>query len=153
MARRIRIAASVFFGLLTVALCVLWVRSYWRVYSVVLPFSNVHQLIVMSSPGVIYFSFDSSGDQHNWDAFTLSVDESASEYWAKWPKWRWLLYARPGEANRDLAIFVATWFPILLSFALTICTWLPFRRFSLRTLLIATTLVAVALGLEVWLES
>lgn len=30
MARKLSIAASVFFGLLTVALCVLWVRSYWR---------------------------------------------------------------------------------------------------------------------------
>lgn len=28
--RRVHIAASVFFGLLTVALCLLWVRSYWR---------------------------------------------------------------------------------------------------------------------------
>ena len=29
--RRVRIAVSVFFGVLTVALCVLWVRSYWRI--------------------------------------------------------------------------------------------------------------------------
>ena len=28
MARKLRIAVSVFFGVLTVALCVLWVRSY-----------------------------------------------------------------------------------------------------------------------------
>ena len=29
--RRVRIAVSVFFGVLTVAMCVLWVRSYfWR---------------------------------------------------------------------------------------------------------------------------
>ena len=31
--RRLRIAASVFFAVVTVALCVLWVRSYWRVRS------------------------------------------------------------------------------------------------------------------------
>ena len=29
MARNLRIAASVFFALLIVALCVMWVRSYW----------------------------------------------------------------------------------------------------------------------------
>ena len=29
MARTLRIAVSVFFGLLTVALCVLWVQNYW----------------------------------------------------------------------------------------------------------------------------
>ena len=29
MRRRVRIAVSVFFGVVAVALCVLWVRSYW----------------------------------------------------------------------------------------------------------------------------
>jgi hypothetical protein len=44
------------------------------------------------------------------------------------------------------------WFPVLLSAAFAAAPW--FRRtwkFSLRTLLIATTLVAVVLGLIVWL--
>jgi hypothetical protein len=36
----------------------------------------------------------------------------------------------------------------------TVPSWLPMRvsRFTLRTLLIATTLVAVVLGLAVWLR-
>ena len=29
MSRRIRIIVSVFFGLSAIALCVMWVRSYW----------------------------------------------------------------------------------------------------------------------------
>jgi hypothetical protein len=33
---------------------------------------------------------------------------------------------------------------------LTVIPWIPIRRFSLRTLLIATTLVALVLGLVVY---
>jgi len=45
------------------------------------------------------------------------------------------------------------WFPIVMSFGLAIGIgpWLRWR-FSLRTLLITTTLVAVVLGLIVWLR-
>jgi hypothetical protein len=39
------------------------------------------------------------------------------------------------------------WFPILLGVAIASAPWV--RRFSLRTLLIATTLVAVVLGIVV----
>ena len=42
--------------------------------------------------------------------------------------------------------------PVVVAAGLTSLPWFPFR-FSLRTLLIATTLVAVVLGLIVWLRS
>jgi hypothetical protein len=43
--------------------------------------------------------------------------------------------------------YVATpyWFPVLMTGAMALLVWRP-RRFSLRTLLIGTTLVAVGLG-------
>jgi hypothetical protein len=41
------------------------------------------------------------------------------------------------------------WFAILIACAASIAPWLAWR-FSLRTMLIAMTLVAVALGLVVW---
>ena len=41
------------------------------------------------------------------------------------------------------------WQAILPAAAIAVAPWLP-RRFSLRTLLIGTTLVAVVLGLVVW---
>jgi hypothetical protein len=40
---------------------------------------------------------------------------------------------------------------VLLTGALAVLPWLKFSRFSLRTLLIATTLAAVLLGLTAWL--
>jgi hypothetical protein len=46
------------------------------------------------------------------------------------------------------------WLFILLFGALSVIPWMPWpNRFSLRTLLIVTTLVAVLLGLVVWLSS
>ena len=41
------------------------------------------------------------------------------------------------------------WIPILLTALLAIVPWFPWK-FSLRTLLIATALIAVLLGLVVW---
>src|SRR3954447_21045285 len=44
------------------------------------------------------------------------------------------------------------WFPLLISIAFAAAPWLRELklRFSLRTLLVATTLIAVVLGLIVW---
>jgi hypothetical protein len=44
---------------------------------------------------------------------------------------------------------VRYWFPVTLSAVFAILPWLPWS-FSLRTLLIATSLIAVVLGLVVW---
>ena len=51
--------------------------------------------------------------------------------------------------NQSLLV-VPYWPAILLSATLATLPWFP-SRFSLRTMLIATTLVAVVLGLVVWL--
>ncbi len=46
------------------------------------------------------------------------------------------------------------WSPVLLLFLLSVAPWIPWsRHFSLRTLFIATTLLAVLLGLIMWLAS
>jgi len=45
------------------------------------------------------------------------------------------------------------WFLALACVAVTAVPWLRFKRFSLRTLLIATTVVAAVLGLIAWLGS
>jgi hypothetical protein len=58
------------------------------------------------------------------------------------------------ELNRidDWVLVCTYWIPTLLTTALSVVPWLgKIRwRYSLRTLLIATTLVAVVLGLIVW---
>jgi hypothetical protein len=58
-------------------------------------------------------------------------------------------------AIRGISIIIPLWIPAMLSAALAVLPWvkplLKLRRFSLSTLLIATTLVAVGLGLIAWL--
>ena len=50
-------------------------------------------------------------------------------------------------------VYLPHWLPAMIVAAIGTAPWLPwFSRFSLRTLLIATTLVAVVLGLIVWLR-
>jgi hypothetical protein len=44
------------------------------------------------------------------------------------------------------------WLVVMLAGALPVVPWLSLKRFSLRTLLVATTLVAVVLGIVVWLR-
>jgi hypothetical protein len=51
----------------------------------------------------------------------------------------------------DLGVNVPHWFLVALIAAFGICPWIHWsKRFSLRTLLIATTLVAVGLGVVIW---
>lgn len=55
------------------------------------------------------------------------------------------------ETNLWLRDAIWLWLIVLIVQALGAVPWLPWpSRFSLRTLLIATTLVASALGLVVW---
>jgi hypothetical protein len=52
---------------------------------------------------------------------------------------------------KGFAVMFPAWFLTLLTAAIAFVPWMPIRRrFSLRTLLIATTAVAVLLGLIAW---
>lgn len=53
--------------------------------------------------------------------------------------------------GKSYAIMMPHWFAVLAAATLAALPWLPFKRFSLRTLLIAITAVALVLGLAVWL--
>jgi hypothetical protein len=56
-----------------------------------------------------------------------------------------------GETATGYAIMVPHWFPTMAIAILAAIPWLRWsKRFSLRALLIATTLVALVLGLVVW---
>ena len=65
------------------------------------------------------------------------------------PDASWRHYFVRDSTSLAFSIVVPFWFPILMSAVIGGLSWLPFR-FTLRTLLIATTLVAVGLGLIVW---
>jgi Na+/melibiose symporter-like transporter len=145
--RKLRIAWSVFCGVAAVLLIVLWVRSYWW-----------YDTIGGQGPASEYSFALSHGFLSVWGSPNLLSPQGLTKI---------AFVTRPAGAEP----FVSSWRPYYLSvptsgeqlliplwiFVLAFGTaaavpWLPCwsKRFSLRTLLIATTLVAVVLGLIVW---
>jgi hypothetical protein len=140
--RKLRISWSVGWGLLAVLLITLWVRSYWYMDEVRNASSWVTQLASYRG-GIHYYrgpTFLSPGD-------------------------RWLFLVTPhrdidDDARMTFALSLGSllrghqWLIVPYCFLVAVCgviaaaPWLRWR-FSLRTLLIATTLVAVGLGLIV----
>jgi hypothetical protein len=146
--RKLRIAWSVFWGILALLVTVLWVRSYWWSDSVDALDRNLIATSTGSNCGELYYS------QIDW-TLDVGAAHSTSHGWRfqslpPFPqdKSQWVSLVRTGAAVR---LGVAHWLLILLASTFISIPWLPFR-FSLRTLLIATTLVAAVLGLIVWLH-
>ena len=145
--RKRRIAWSVFWGLATVLLIVLWVRSYNRTETVSKTNKNLISTTFESGYGLAYFirSYDSAVVFGN-------PFEAAEE-----SGWKYSIVSGPPHKlgwksdAKLLIVPVPYWWPVLLAAAFATAPWLRWR-FSLRTLLIATTLVAVVLGLIVWLR-
>jgi hypothetical protein len=147
--RKLRIAWSVAWGVVAVLLIVLWVRSYWEIdkYGKQLPDANGFALL--SRSGAVYCAI---GDQE----FAMDLDVT----------WRFILTrisvaeaVAERTTSRHFVIANDSMITIVrvpdlcllgLTTALVAAPWLR-SRFSLRTLLIATTLLAVVLGLIVWL--
>jgi hypothetical protein len=156
--RKLRIAWSVFLGLACVLVIVLWVRSQslydaisWRsgkgaYYSVMSQYG--HLTIVNGYNPNDYYAGTRFEIGHK--ALNPFVDSPAQPTLSGILGLRW--YSSHGvRALRELIFAVPHWFASILlaaSCAAPWLRWLP-SRFSLRTLLIATTLVAVGLGLIV----
>jgi hypothetical protein len=156
--RKLRIAWSVVWGLACVLLIVLWVRSYWWCDIVSHRPSITIAFRLLSDEGQVSF-FDCS-ESLPW------LGEPPPIGWSTEKKW----YAGYGSDVSDNSplkkVFrgfarngtygkqVPDWFLVVVVAGLGAAPWLsrwPWR-FSLRTLLIATTLIAVVLGLIVWLQ-
>jgi len=136
---KLRITWSVVSAILAGLLCFLWVRSYSYgdgVYCV----DNASQRTVAGlNAGCMYLSFldesPSEPPSNGWVYFSFSPTGFKGFQWK--------------SSVRVQEIDVPFWFVVTAAFSASVLPWIP-RRFSLRTLLIATTLVAVVLGLIVW---
>ena len=150
--RNLRIAVSVFFGVLTVALCVLWVRSYTRHESA--RFTGWKSLVILTTwqgNGVL-LRHRLNPKRPRVQTWRLDSEPYASDHNMK-------LGGKPVTGERVVIARTANAFmmaiPLWSIFAFTCVlipvSWLPFgSSYSLRAMLIATTLVAVVLGLAVW---
>jgi hypothetical protein len=148
--RKLRIAWSVGCGIACVLLIVLWVRSYWWWDSFTSPAMISNGVGVCSVQGLVCFHAKTQPMRMRWyvDPNSESIAASFNEIR------RTKTFAGVGVsrfANQSV-LLVSHWFLAFLFAAVGIVPWLSFR-FGLRTLLIATTLIAVVLGLIVWLSS
>ena len=144
--RYLRITFSATCLVTCVLLIVLWVRSYWWLDNV--NFSTTETKVAQSFDGVLGFFYRRKFSEPG--ITSLSYAEWASALKPpsrnKMPKWYF------GSIQNGIIIKCPHWFPILLLATSAAAPWyrrIPYQ-FSLRTLLIATTLVAVVLGLIAW---
>lgn len=146
MLRRLRIAASVFFGVLTIAVIALWVRSYWYLdfwardapgYQQITSVRGSCQLQIetRSRPGAVRTAWQRRSDP------TSLMPPHPSPRWIQFPK----VYRGGNLAYVRIPYWTAT--VVLLALALAPTQRL---RFTTRTLLVATTLLAIVLGAGVW---
>jgi hypothetical protein len=142
--RYLRIAFSATCLIVCVLLIVLWLRSYWRDDSV--SYCNASVWIGVDSKrglgGLLWTKMDQPppADLAGWRVRSLPL--RVDNPYVKFPRWHW--------DKQSGIIWIPIGLLVLASTALAAVPWLRWR-FSLRTLLIAMTLVAVVLGLAVWL--
>jgi hypothetical protein len=152
MVRRLRIAVSVFFAVLTVLLCVLWVRSYWYMDRLHGPISQTRAIECLSVNGHMLFAITKlviPVQRLNWSLESIDSRDGAAQSESQ----DTIMGFVYGEIDY-WTIWGPHWFLTMIAATLAAALWfrVPYR-FSLRTMLIATTLLAVVLGLAVWLAA
>src|SRR5262245_26937370 len=139
--RKLRIALSVAWGVLAVLLVVLWSVSYRLFIHCSSGSSNLHctsfqgrALVAKFRPLSLPHDFDITFDYRPPDGVPEPVNNWTGFY---------------VQAHSPWILQAPYWFLVLLSSTFAAAPWFRWH-FSLRTLLIATTLFALVLGLVVW---
>jgi hypothetical protein len=150
--RKLRIAWSVFWGLACVLLIALWVRSYLRTDHIVWT-SDARTFDISTLPGKLSLATENDrvflplGWSHG--SFSNSDDDSDPD-----DEPRTLLGFGWETKNGSSTVVLPYWCLVLFASALVTAWWIPWTgSFSLRTLLIATSLIAVGLGAIVYFSS
>jgi hypothetical protein len=135
-----------------VLLVALWVRSYWREYTLVVGLTDHRGFIFDSSAGTVMVNYlHEFGTRTGEPQVVLSRwwlgRSGADEFVTSWgfPTERFLF--RRDSSSGNLLIKMPHWIPVLVTGVLGGAAASAQRlRFSIRTLLIATALVAAGLG-------
>jgi hypothetical protein len=153
--RKLRIACSVACALACVLLIASWVRSYWVQYRLMYPTTGQAVIEVDSAAGIVWVQeYDVfPGVKWNRALYQFKLDGQFLAVVNEVRQKTFLGFARFGTNSviSERTTVVPYWFLVLVSASLVYAPWLPWSsRFGLRTLLIATTLVAVILGAIVY---
>jgi hypothetical protein len=123
-------------------LLALWVRSTSRYDNIVITVPNFCRAVTWSIDGTLILTMKYGGTASaGWQISMNRISARGGEF-----LYGFNLQSHPG----GWFCTVPHWFALLLSMIFAAVPWIHWsRRYSLRTLLIATTLVAVGLGLSV----
>jgi hypothetical protein len=142
--RYLRIAFSATCLIACVLLTVLWVRSNYWIDQITVPVTQSSSIGLLSVPNAFIFELTDARPTVSWDSGT------AEEWIANVLKYQGVTWSdAPRFKITERAVRSPYWFLLLLSATFAAVPWLRWR-FTLRTLLIATTLVAVVLGFVAW---
>jgi hypothetical protein len=145
--RYVRIAVTAFSLTACVLLVGLWVRSYWWSDHAYCPLPSSNMLVVNSWQGRLssYAGEQPGAFPSGWGTMSRYVVNTAERNSRSRPSWGF------DSDQRGREFLFPHWLPVLISAALAAAVNIRLRQFSLRTLLIATALVAVGLGMVVYL--
>jgi hypothetical protein len=151
-ARYLRIAISVVCGVVCLLLIVLWLRSYWIADG----FGKADTWNVVSLRGELLVSIldDKTGFVTVQGGYSAEKISEEFDSWnlnaAATPTWD-IFFARGGNFPGWFHTIGVKFFTLLIIpfvLAVSTCPWIHWsKRFNLRTLLIASTVVAVILGI------
>jgi hypothetical protein len=146
--RKLRIVWSVAWGVVAVLLCTLWIRSYWHTDSLTRVGDDSILTRLGTNYGILFWGWADYKTTPNLDSPHVTDGWEYQEYDSEpnphvAPTWAFNWNAT------DTIVSLPAWFAAALSLVLAASPWLR-PRFSMRSLLIATTLIAVVLGLVVW---
>jgi hypothetical protein len=153
--RYLRLAFSATCLIACVLLIALWVRSYWENDMGYFPLST-HRMVVLGSDsgsiGVSSYLPIALQNTRPWRTGIVLTGWGRLTLRITHPRDRTYPYFAAGSDDIYLHVRFPHWIAVFFASTLAALPWLPWwsKRFSLRTLLIATTLVAVVLGLAVW---
>ena len=147
--RYLRITWTMFCVIAAVLLVALWVRSYWISDALWVRYSATPDIVCLvtyrGSLGLTRLFDPTTASfhvEHN-DVTDMEPSDDGrkpNSLWFQILTW-----------SGSTTILVPLWFILLTMLAASSVPWIHWpKRFSLRTLLIATTLVAVLLGLIMW---
>ena len=143
MLKYVRIAVTTLCLTACVLLISLWVRSYWRLDGLSMPITTTRKIEIWSGGARVELRMTEyggrSGRSDPWNVASLSRKEVLDYVEAAGIKRETRYFGRT-----QFGYLLPTWLFVLVAITLATAPWLPWQ-FSLRTLLIATTLVAVGL--------
>jgi hypothetical protein len=149
MLKYLRIAVTVLSLTACALLVALWVRSYWCVDVVSAHIGNRYRITGVSFPGAVGFAVGENRSSLPRSSLSLPTDAFLQTHelnGRKYPSRVWGMVHLDSSSS-----LIPIWCLVLFSAAIGVVPWMHNLRwrFSLRTLLIATALVAVGLGIVV----